>query len=466
GASAPLAGGDGLANFRIDGTLTNAALVNISVPGRVGNTLTVGSYVGLAGVMTITTVLGDDASPTDRLIINGGSASGTTVVQFTTSGAGGLTKGDGILIVDARNGATTTPDSFKASGPLSTPLYDYTFSRGGLTTPSDNWYLRSTYREELSDDAAVTPLTQLYSLALVGTLHERVGDEMRLQGRTDLKDQVWGNGAWGRILGLRGAWDGGGLQANGPAFDYHLYAVQGGIDLYRREHDNGSRDHVGVLGSAGQVSSTVTSDAGNPAGGVTLDIKTFGATWTHFGESGWYVDGLAQYGWINATLTSPRMRTVTKGTNLTASLEGGYPLALNGRTLFEPQAQLVYQRASFNPITDALSTITLDNATEWTGRLGARLSRTFGAQSASAPQPRATAWGRASLWKDFAGASALNIDATSIRATLGNSWLDLGGGGDVRLSGLFTLYGTISYQTAVSGSRHAITGSGGLRLNW
>ncbi|MDR1990604.1 MAG: hypothetical protein LBQ09_10285, partial [Acidobacteriaceae bacterium] len=77
-----------------------------------------------------------------------------------------------------------------------------------------------------------------------------------------------------------------------------------------------------------------------------------------------------------------------------------------------------------------------------------------------------TLWARVSVWKDLAGSSAMQIDATSLRATYGNSWVDLGGGGDTRLSGLFTLYGSISYQTAISGSRHAVTGSGGLRLNW
>ncbi|MDR1988703.1 MAG: autotransporter outer membrane beta-barrel domain-containing protein, partial [Acidobacteriaceae bacterium] len=265
-------------------------------------------------------------------------------------------------------------------------------------------------------------------------------------------------------IGLRGAWDGGGLQANGPAFDYHLYAIQGGVDLYRREHDNGARDLVGVLGSAGSVSSTVTSDAGNPAGGVTLDMKTFGATWTHFGESGWYLDGLVQRSGINAKVTSPRMSSTTTGVNVAASLEGGYPVALTARTLVEPQVQVLVQRLSFNPLTDALTTVAFDNATSWTGRLGARLSRTWGATTPR--QPRATTWARASVWKDLSGASAIQIDATSIRATYGNSWFDVGGGGDVRLGGPLTLYGAVSYQTSVGDVRHAITGSGGLRLNW
>ncbi|MDR1990155.1 MAG: autotransporter outer membrane beta-barrel domain-containing protein, partial [Acidobacteriaceae bacterium] len=275
------------------------------------------------------------------------------------------------------------------------------------------------------------------------------------------------NGVWGRVLGLRGSWDGGGLAANGPAFDYHLYAVQGGVDLYRREHDNGSRDHLGVLGSAGSVSSTVTSDAGTAAGGVTLDIKSVGGNWTHFGESGWYLDGLVQYSWSNASLNTVRMGIErTTGTNVAASLEGGYPVALGARTLLEPQAHILTQHVSINPVTDALTTVNFDGSAAWTGRLGARLAQTVGATSASQPQPRSTLWGRVNLWKDFAGTNALRIDATSISATLGNSWLELGGGGDTRLSGLFTLYGTISYQTAISGSRHAVTGSGGLRLNW
>jgi outer membrane autotransporter protein len=463
GAATPLAGGDGLANFRIDGTLTNNTHVQLGVDGRYGNVLTVGSYVGADATLALNTVLGSDDSPTDRLVIRGGRASGTTTLLFETTGEGDLTRGDGILIVDAQNGATTTPGSFTATGRLTTPLYDYTFSRGGVVTPSpENWYLRSTYRAELSLDAAVTPLTQLYGLALVGTLHERVGDEERLRAREDLRDRRWVNGAWGRVLYRNGDWDGGGLEADGPPIDYDLFAVQGGVDLFRREHDRGSREHIGVLGSMGRVTSDVTADVGTKAGDVTMDLQSFGAYWTHFGDTGWYVDGLVQVSWIDATLTSTRMGMQTHGTGLTAAVEGGYPFALGSRMVLEPQVQLVYQRTALDPVTDDLTTITFDDAASFTGRLGARVSRSWG-QPTTRPS---TLWGRVSVWKEFDGESRFHVSTATLGANLGQSWLDLGVGGDVRVKGPFTLYGALGYQTALEGNRSAFTGNGGLRLNW
>ncbi|MDR1990599.1 MAG: autotransporter outer membrane beta-barrel domain-containing protein, partial [Acidobacteriaceae bacterium] len=111
-----------------------------------------------------------------------------------------------------------------------------------------------------------------------------------------------------------------------------------------------------------------------------------------------------------------------------------------------------------------VTTVTFEQGTAWTGRLGARLSRTWGGTTPL--QPRATTWGRASLWKDFMGTNAIRIDATTIGAAMDHAWLDLGGGGDVRLHDPFTLYGTLGYQTAVTGTRHAIASAGGLRLDW
>ena len=92
--------------------------------------------------MALNTYLGTDGSPSDRLVVNGGAATGTTRMSFTDTGGGGaLTTGDGILVVDAING-TTEPRAFAgfaAAGP-----YEYLLFRGGSTPGSENdWFLRS-----------------------------------------------------------------------------------------------------------------------------------------------------------------------------------------------------------------------------------------------------------------------------------------------------------------------------------
>ena len=339
--------------------------------------------------------------------------------------------------------------------------------RGGLSpTNTENWYLRSNYRPELSLDAAGAVVAQLYGQTLLDTLHERVGDEERLRGRTDLKDERWANGVWGRALYRNGERDGGGFGNAGPSLDYDVSAVQGGVDLYRREHDNNQRDHGGLLGSAGRLTSDVTSDAGTRAGEVHLDAQTVGGYWTHFGENGWYIDGLGQFSWLDAEMRSDRMKVHSSGTSPAASLEGGYPFALGKQTVLEPEAQFVYQRIRFDAARDTLATIMFDDATSLAGRLGLRLARTWRPQT-----PRvSTTWVRFNVWKEFEGKSRIDIitptRATPLRTDLGDTWIELGVGGDVPLGGGFALFGSGSYQTAVEGHRSAATGKGGIRLNW
>ncbi|MDC6663112.1 autotransporter outer membrane beta-barrel domain-containing protein, partial [Leclercia adecarboxylata] len=90
-------------------TLTNAGRIDLSNGGGAGDTFTVvGNYVGNGGALYLNTVLGDDSSASDKLVISTGSASGTTGVGILNAGgAGASTVADGILVVQAINGATT-----------------------------------------------------------------------------------------------------------------------------------------------------------------------------------------------------------------------------------------------------------------------------------------------------------------------------------------------------------------------
>ena len=75
-----------------------------------GTVLTTTSYTGRGGTIVMNAFLGGDNSPSDRLVIDGGSASGRTGLRITnTTGPGDLTLGDGIPVVEAMNGGTTRP---------------------------------------------------------------------------------------------------------------------------------------------------------------------------------------------------------------------------------------------------------------------------------------------------------------------------------------------------------------------
>lgn len=86
--------------------MSNAGTVKLS--GAPGTTLTVtGDYVGNGGLLAFNTALGNDASVTDRLVVNGSTA-GTGSVKVTNVGGLGAPTTEGIKIIDvagASNGA-------------------------------------------------------------------------------------------------------------------------------------------------------------------------------------------------------------------------------------------------------------------------------------------------------------------------------------------------------------------------
>ncbi|MGE8261062.1 MAG: autotransporter outer membrane beta-barrel domain-containing protein, partial [Stenotrophomonas sp.] len=110
-------------------------------------TLTVSRYSG-NGTLALNTWLGDDASPSDQLVVVDGSSSGPGVLEIhNTVGRGDRTLADGIRVVQARN-ATSTPDNFALAAPVVAGPYEYFLYRGGAATVSGadvehSWYLRS-----------------------------------------------------------------------------------------------------------------------------------------------------------------------------------------------------------------------------------------------------------------------------------------------------------------------------------
>ena len=128
-------------------TVNNAGRIDLGSNGTAGDVFTIaGNYTGNGGALYLDTVLGDDSSASDRLVISGGSASGTTGIGIhNAGGAGAETVADGILLVQALNGTTTAPGAFALFDPISVGAYEYFLFKGGVSAGSgENWYLRST----------------------------------------------------------------------------------------------------------------------------------------------------------------------------------------------------------------------------------------------------------------------------------------------------------------------------------
>lgn len=129
-------------------TLNNAGIIDMTTGSNSAtDSLTVhGNYVGHNGQLWLQTVLGDDNSATDKLVVADGSLSGHTQLSVTNlGGAGGLTQNSGIEVVQALNGAVSSTDAFALKGSVSAGAYEYLLFKGGVTAGTENnWYLRSS----------------------------------------------------------------------------------------------------------------------------------------------------------------------------------------------------------------------------------------------------------------------------------------------------------------------------------
>ncbi|MDV3467539.1 autotransporter domain-containing protein [Stenotrophomonas sp. C3(2023)] len=138
----------------------NAGRIDLSSNGSAGDRFTiVGNYTGNGGGLYLNTVLGDDSSASDRLLVEGGRIAGQTGIGILNAGGtGAATTLDGIMVVQALNGATSTADAFALFNPISVGAYEYFLFKGGVSAGTgENWYLRSTLVASVTPAPAPVP---------------------------------------------------------------------------------------------------------------------------------------------------------------------------------------------------------------------------------------------------------------------------------------------------------------------
>ena len=130
-------------------TLNNAGIIDMTTGSNTAtDSLTVhGSYVGNGGQLWLQTVLADDTAASDKLVVSQGTISGNTLMTVTNlNGPGAATLSNGIEVVQAQNGATSSADAFSLKGgSISAGAYEYRLFKGGVSAGSENsWYLRNS----------------------------------------------------------------------------------------------------------------------------------------------------------------------------------------------------------------------------------------------------------------------------------------------------------------------------------
>jgi uncharacterized protein YhjY with autotransporter beta-barrel domain len=462
-------------------TLTNnASLISFATPtGDPTNpasfkTLTVEDYAGTGGIIELNSDLDTDGSPSDKLVIDGGSASGSTGLRINNYlGGGALTTGNGILVVEAINEGTTGSDAFSLDTPAYAGPYQYLLFRSSLDDSGlENWYLRSDgIRPEVSLSAAIPSLARLFNRYTLDTFHERQGERIPLAGSLEQGEQRI---AWMRVIGVGGRQGGDvlGLEDDADAgLDYGLGALQAGFDLYRAwDPETGSNDTAGVFATVGGMLADVTHALPGgtiDAGSVNLTALSVGGYWEHYGAMGEYLDAVVQ-GTFYSIETAPLEVTgaETGGYGFAASLEGGYPFQIGDGWTIEPQAQAIVQFNHIDSFNDGFADIAFDTGWSALGRIGFRLTKDLAIEGGS----DAVGWARLNLFHEVGDAQSMTFSSddgpVAFTADLGDSWVQLAVGADYDLDANAALFGQLSYDTSFDGASSALAAKVGLKGKW
>jgi outer membrane autotransporter protein len=463
-----------------------------------------GNYTGGSGaLMQVNTVLAGDNSPSDKLVVDGGRASGGTGVRVVNRGGlGAPTLADGILVVQAVNGGTTAANAFSLTQAVEAGAYNYRLFRGGAVGNNpDNWYLRNNgylvggtvvgslaealeviaaaptvpgssapamsaepvklYRPEVALYSSMPLVVRRLGLAQLGSFHDRQGDQQLLA--SDEGTQA----SWGRVFGestrqrLRG-------DAN-PQFDGNVNGLQLGHDFLVNTDAAGGRNRVGVLGgytrASGDTSGVAGGGTNTATGRLSVEGYSLGAYWTRVASTGWYSDAVLMATRFKADALSTLGRGgKPRGKTVTASLEAGYPLALSDNLVLQPQVQLIWQRSSLDDFDDGISAVRFRRDNAVTGRLGARLEGTINAGGGGVWKP----YLKANLWHTFSGSNAIYFGPTDQITNRRNaSALEVGVGVVGQVNKVLAVYGGLAYTGAIGNTEQTgVQGQLGLRLRW
>ncbi|WP_457584338.1 autotransporter family protein [Ensifer canadensis] len=539
--------------------------------GSTSDTFTInGNYTGDGGLLFLDTVLGSDGSASDKLVVSGGTASGTTGIAIVNrGGAGAATAADGIMVVEAISGATTAGNAFSLAERVAAGAYEYLLFEGGAAAgTSENWYLRSTltgepapgpstvvptpdpepeepetaaepppselppvavptegdpatppvdptppvqvsdpepeappspppasdptppppveevqlvqnpaaelpkpnpdritggviplYRGEVPTFVAVPPIAHYLMVSTLGTFHERRGEQALVEGAGFLPT------TWARVFGqdAKMSWTG----TLTPTFDGTLFGLQAGIDLFGWESGSDQHDRVGVFVSHtrmnGDVESPTLGGIDAIFGDVDVDGTSIGATWTHVGPQGWYLDGVVMGTWFGGDATSSAGESIdVDGSGVALSLEGGYPIALTQDWTLEPQAQIIWHHLSLDDTADRFSSVSFDADDGVTGRLGFRLQGNVETEAA-----RFQPYFKANLWHEFDAEDRVSFDTSPILTERGGTAIEIGGGVVAKLTETTSVYATADYTTNLGGEKTRIfEGNIGVVVKW
>lgn len=377
----------------IEGTMASTLYGDVNNSGLIvmnpcdtcaGRVLTLsGNYVGNSGTLSLGTVLGDDSSATDKLVVNG-QASGTTYVTINNENGSGAKNLEGIEVIKT---GCSTEDAFILKDRVIAGAHEYLLRKGTLTGNNlNNWYLSSLYSKDV---ALYKPELGSYASNMMAarklfnmTLRDRVGE-------SDYPEA--GNGAkkvgsmWMRTVGSHESF----TMNNGQnKTTGNRYSVQLGGDIAQWTERAHNRYHLGaMMGYGKQTSSTHNELTGYGSRGRVEGYSAgIYGTWYENEEEkiGAYVDSWLMYSWFNNKVMGESVSPeYYRSKGLTASLESGYTYQIGSYTTkgqmvndiyVQPQFQVTWMGVKDDEHTESngthISGVGSDNVQT---RLGARI---------------------------------------------------------------------------------------------
>lgn len=253
---------------------------------------------------------------------------------------------------------------------------------------------------------------------------------------------------------------------NGYRFGYtlHTNGIQLGRDWNVKTKEDGTTSfNSGYVayqyGQAKFYDNFNTDDKGQQAtdlqtGTGTVRNLSIGVTRTKYGAHDQYVDWVGQLSFLrNAYEAVGHSKETQSSWGFAGSVETGRPHVLreneHGRTILEPQGQLVYSYLKLQGIHGTDKAVSHGGHGTLVGRIGVRLSReSYNRQGVA----HRTVYGVVNIWQTFTNAYAVHIGQDTLRGDYGRTIGELGIGAQWRTSDRWYVYGDVRFERNLGGS--------------
>jgi outer membrane autotransporter protein len=302
------------------------------------------------------------------------------------------------------------------------------------------------YRPEVPWLSLLPSLVREGDLDMLGTLHQRVGDDLR---GTENDHRLWARLFGNDSIDLRVD------NVASPQADASNWGAQVGVDLYQAKDADGKRDdagfYVGKLDARSDISGMTGATAASAwVGSLNPDASVLGGYWTHKSASSLYVDAVLQRSWYSGDgMAVTGVNADINGSGNLASLEIGRGFATSEKWTLEPQAQLLYHTSEFDDISIPNAVVSFGNNDSTVGRLGLRLVGDYALNDGRPLKP----YLRANWWHGFDG-SYQTVFSTPVAAAVietrnGYDSGEVGAGFTLALTDGVSLYGELDHAFAL-----------------